>query len=304
VEPDRAPGRLFEAFLIGFGAPTGDPLAGMAFPGNLESDLGDAWEKGRAAFDANGVTIDDATFARHLGRVTRNQGDAPSLSGLALEDLYLACACLVKAPGAAQELRARHGTAIRAAIARIVPGADGADVEQQLLDGLLVGSGTAEPKICSYSGQAPIDHWLQVSAQRAALMWLRAGQAETRAHRAASAEPVIGNPHPEVAYLKARYRDDFEQALKDALGRVAERERVLLRLHLVKGISAENIGKMFGVSQPTAWRWLARAREALLDDVKAALQTRLGVSAGEMASLAGLVASGLDLSLSQLLRTR
>jgi transposase len=75
-------------------------------------------------------------------------------------------------------------------------------------------------------------------------------------------------------------------------------------MHLVNGLSVEAIGKMFGVTQPTASRWLARARETLLDDIKAALATRLGVSSEELASLAGLVASGFDMSLSQALKTR
>ena len=79
---------------------------------------------------------------------------------------------------------------------------------------------------------------------------------------------------------------------------------MLLRLYLVNGLSVESIGKMYGVSQPTASRWLARARATLLEDVKGALGVRLGVSSQELASLAGLVASGLDLSLSELLKTR
>jgi RNA polymerase sigma-70 factor (ECF subfamily) len=79
---------------------------------------------------------------------------------------------------------------------------------------------------------------------------------------------------------------------------------VLLRLHLVNGLTVEAIGKMYGVSQPTASRWLAAARATLLDDIKATLAARLGASSEELASLAGLVASRLDLSLSALLRSR
>lgn len=323
--PEDEPGRLSAAFSSGFaertsatseddslpsspgdqGRTPGATGAVTTSPAGLEAELSAACETGRTGLRAIGLAVDDETFSRHLGRVVaRNKGPAASIAGLAIADLYLACTCQLRLPGAARELRARHGATIRLAIARIVPGADGAEIEQQLLDSLLVGSTTSAPKIGTYGGQAPLDRWLQVSAQRAALMWLRADQAEGRARRGAAAEPQLDRPHPEMAYLKARYRDDFEQALKGALGRVGERERVLLRLHLVKGLSAENIGKMYGVSQPTAWRWLARAREALLDDVKTELGERLGVSQGEMASLAVLVASGLDLSLSQLLRTR
>jgi hypothetical protein len=69
-------------------------------------------------------------------------------------------------------------------------------------------------------------------------------------------------------------------------------------------VSVEKIGKMFAVSQPTASRWLAAAREALLADIKTTLGARLGASSEELASLAGMVASRLDLSLSMILKAR
>ena len=78
----------------------------------------------------------------------------------------------------------------------------------------------------------------------------------------------------------------------------------MLRLHAVNGLSVDKIAKMFGVSQPTMSRRLAAARQTLLDDIKTALGRRLGASSEELASLAGMVASRLDLSLSTLLRTR
>jgi RNA polymerase sigma-70 factor, ECF subfamily len=231
--------------------------------------------------------------------------DRKAISALAIEDLFLASACLAGIEGAAAAFNARHGATIRGTIARIVRGADNGEVEQQLVAELLVGSAAAPPKIGSYAGRAPLDRWLGVAAQRAALMWLRENRTEARARDGAAAEPAAnGNTHPEMAFLKDRYRRDFEQALKDSLARLPERERTLLRLHLVNGVSVEKIGRMFAVSQPTASRWLAAARETLLDDIKATLGSRLGASSQELASLAGMVASRLDLSLSMLLRAR
>jgi RNA polymerase sigma-70 factor (ECF subfamily) len=231
--------------------------------------------------------------------------DATALAALALEDLYLACAAAAGVEGAAAMFRTRHGATIRAAVGRVLQGADLAEIEQQIFDVMLVGTVTTPPKLVSYAGRAPLDRWLAVAAQRAALIWLREGRAEGRARDGAAAEPDASAPvHPELAYLKERYRGDFARALAEALDRAPERERALLRLHIVNGVSVEKIGKMYGVTQPTASRWLAAAREQLLDDMKASLGPRLGVSSEELASLAGLVASRLDLSLSVLLRSR
>jgi RNA polymerase sigma-70 factor (ECF subfamily) len=297
-------GRLAGAFVDELaGAPGRAPAGGGADAASLEAELAAACARGRAALPALAADVDDEAFARHLARALAHDGTGGSLATLAVEDLYLACACLAGAGGAAAELRARHGGVIRAAIARVVHGADAADVEQQLLDGLLVGSAGGAPKIGTYAGQAPLGRWLQVAAQRAALMHVRGGQAEARARDGAAAEVIAEHALPEVGYIGERYRRDFEDALRDALGRVTERQRVLLRLHLVNGLSVESIGKMFGVSQSTASRWLAAVRESLLADVKAALQARLGATSGELVSLVNLVASRLDMSLSQILKT-
>jgi RNA polymerase sigma-70 factor (ECF subfamily) len=282
----------------------GERAAGVDPDPALQANLVAACARGHAAFAD--LVLDDQTFVRHLARVVQGGGFDPSaIPSLAIEDLFLACACLAGAEGAAAAFSARHGGTIRGTIARIVRGADNGEVEQQLVAGLLVGSVAGPPGIASYAGKAPIDRWLSVAAQRAALMWLRGNRTEARAWDGAAAEPpVSGNTHPEMAFLKERYRGDFEQALKDSLARLPERQRTLLRLHLVNGVRVEKIGQMFAVSQPTASRWLAAARETLLDDIKATLGNRLGASSQELASLAGLVASRLDLSLSMLLRSR
>jgi RNA polymerase sigma-70 factor (ECF subfamily) len=270
----------------------------------LASDLIAACARGHATFPQ--LPLEDARFAAHLGRVVGlGPSGCESIEALAVEDLYLACACLVGLAGAAAAFEARHGTTIRGAIARILSESDVDEAQQQLVQSLLVGAADSPAKIGTYAGKAPLDRWVGVSAQRAALMWLRERRAEARARDAAANEvAVIPDAQPETDYIKARYRGEFEVALGEALERLPERERVLLRLHLVNGVSAEKIGKMFSVSQPTVSRWLAAAREKLLDDIKRELGARLGTSSAELASLAGMVASRLDLSLSALLKPR
>jgi len=270
----------------------------------LQATLAAACARGRAAFPL--LDAGDEAFAAHLGRVARlGETDAGELSALPIEDLYLACACLAGTAGAAEAFDARYGAPIRGAIARIVGAADTDEAHQQLMQSLLVGGPAGPPKIGSYAGKAPLERWLGVSARRAALMWLRENRTEQNARAAAGAEPGAGGHTPlETAYMKETYRREFEKALAEALDRLPEQERALLRLHLVNGVSLEKIGTMFSVSQPTASRWLAAARTKLLDDVKQALAPRLGTSSAELASLAGMVASRIDLSLSTLLKPR
>ena len=283
----------------------GEPPGSADADPTLEADLAAACARGHAAF--GNLALDDPTFAKHLARRHQDEwgrperdlraGDRGSVSRLRL-------------PGGGRRGRRRVQRASR----RDDPGSDRPDrraaqttakSNSSSSQSLWSAPSPAPARIGSYAGKAPLDRWLGVAAQRAALMWLRENRTEARARDGAAAEPAAsGNTHPEMAFLKDRYRGEFEQALKESLGRLPERERTLLRLHLVNGVSVEKIGQMFAVSQPTASRWLAAARETLLDDIKATLGNRLGASSQELASLAGMVASRLDLSLSMLLRAR
>src|SRR5882672_3021317 len=71
-----------------------------------ESELAAAFARGRAAFAD--LLLELEVFARHLRRVVAHIGETNALSGLAIEDLFLACACLEHVPGAAEQLLERH----------------------------------------------------------------------------------------------------------------------------------------------------------------------------------------------------
>ncbi len=279
----------------------GGPAELCANP-TLGAELATACARGRAAFVR--VALDDRTFVRYLARVLEKDRKAGAvLSALALEDLYLACACVEGCEEAMAAFAARYRGTIRESIGRIIAGAESEDVGEQLMQVLLVGSALGPPKIGSYSGRAALERWLSVAARRAALMWLRENQAEGRARRASAAEPVsTDETSVETEYIKERYRGEFEQALTEALERLPERQRILLRLYMVNGVTVEKIGTMFNVGKATVSRWLAAARSTLLADIKEALRTRLGTSSDELASLARMVASRLEVTLPSVLK--
>jgi len=250
------------------------------------------------------LAVDDLAFVRHLARCASNAPDATSaLEQLHAEDLYLACACLAGAAGAAARFEDRCGPRLKAVLATTVKSADlRAEIRQRVLDVLLVGSIDTPAKIAGYGGQGPLDSWTAVVAQRQLATLLRRDTSEQRAREGAAMEAALGGaPQPEVAFAKQRYRAEFERAMADALAVLEERERLLLRLQLVSQISVESIGKMYGVAQATASRWLASARDRLQTEVVRLLRERLGASPDEIASLAGVVASQIDLSISRLL---
>jgi RNA polymerase sigma-70 factor (ECF subfamily) len=270
----------------------------------LEARLEALVVRGRNAYPD--LALDELTFVRHLARSvsSRDAETDPPLEQLHLEDLFLACACVAGVSGAAARFEERCGPRLKAALATTVKSPDlRTEVRQRVLDVLLVGTFDGPPKVAGYGGQGPLDSWTAVVAQRQLVTLLRKDTSEQRAREGAAMEAALGGAlQPEVAFAKQRYRAEFERAMADALLVLEERDRLLLRLQLVSQVSVESIGKMYGVAQATASRWLASARDRVQTEVVRLLRERLGASPDEIASLAGVVASQIDLSISRLLR--
>jgi RNA polymerase sigma-70 factor (ECF subfamily) len=101
--------------------------------------------------------------------------------------------------------------------------------------------------------------------------------------------------------LKAHQRAAFKAALQAALAGLGAKERNLLRMHLLHGLSIDEIGRAYQVHRATAARWLATTREALHRETRRLLRARLGLTDPEFDSVLRAVESQLDASFRRLL---
>jgi RNA polymerase sigma-70 factor (ECF subfamily) len=108
---------------------------------------------------------------------------------------------------------------------------------------------------------------------------------------------------PEHILIRQHYREHFQQAFAAALRTLSTRERTLLRLHLLDGLTEEQLGTMYSAHRVTIARWLRRTREQILRETQRLLAERLGLPPGELESVTGLVPSRLEHSLGSLLRS-
>lgn len=261
-----------------------------------------AWRaRGRAAFPA--LDVDEAGFARYLDGILEARAQrSGEMEDRAVEDLYLAYACISGVEGAVAAFEATCASAIRAALSGATASvAERDEIEQQLRTELLVGSPRSAAKIRSYRGEATLARFAAVAARRMAISMSRTKQVEARARQAMSVGSVLTWSDPAIAMAKERYRDQFRCALEDAIGLLAPRERLLLRLHLVEGATTRKIAQMYHVSQPTASRWVESARQHVGAETERLLRKRLHLTPAEIRSLARLIQSQLELSLSGLL---
>jgi RNA polymerase sigma-70 factor (ECF subfamily) len=240
--------------------------------------------------------------ARLVGTFARAAGDE-GLDALYVEDLALALACADGLPNALTHCDRLCAGAISAAVARVDHSADLRDEVRQILwQRIFVGTAAEPPRIQSYAGRGPLPAWVAVAAQRVALDLRRS------AARSAGSDPLAdqllpASDHPEIDYLRTRYKAEFEAAVREALGGLPDRDRLLLKLTIVSGLSHEQLANIYRVNQSTITRWIARARETVLDETERRVCEALRMPRGEFRSLAGLLLSRLDLSISRVLDT-
>ena len=257
------------------------------------------YRRGRAAHPR--LAVPETAFGRTLARCAADR-DTKSLADLAIEDVYLACACAERVKGAEAVFDRRFRRVIRRAVSRVLATADEREeAEQRTWQHLLVGAGDRSPRIAQYLGHGPLETWVSVASTRVAISFGRGESAERRLRKKAIAE--ASGADAESLLMKGQLRAVFEAAITRALGRLRPRERLVLKLYLVSGMTLEAIGRSLGVTRQAVTKTLGRARESILGEVEEALCDRMKMSKADLASVLRLIASQLDVNVSRVLGT-
>lgn len=280
------------------GRPICEPLDRAA----LHASLSDAVQAAKQQWPQ--LPVDAANFVAHVATHTRDEvPPAEAVAAVRSAELYLAYACHEGHEAAITALEQSFGAHLQAAYRGLGGGElTSADFRQLVRDRLFVADPDGNTKIGTYSGQGSLAAWLRITAKRAGLNAVRG--ARLPIDHDAGEDPfdfpaTLGDA--ELDYLKRTYREQFREAFFEAVGALAPRARRLLRQSISGGLTVRQIGRMYRVHHATAARWLADARQSLIDGTRHALQTRLEVSARELQSIMGLIASRLDVSVARVL---
>jgi RNA polymerase sigma-70 factor (ECF subfamily) len=269
----------------------------------LEERLAGLVADARAAWPS--VALGDAEFVTYLGqRVAESDDPVEHLAGVHARDLYLACACAKVDPAAVRALERRFIVDIPVALRKVHATAEVADeVAQRMRERLLVAEPGGRAKIADYSGRGPLAAWLRVAAIRTALTLKR----DERRFETAPEDELAALPapvdDPELELYRQRYSGEFRVALSEAMASLSRRERNVLRLCYLDSLTIDEIGAFYKVHRATAARWLARARELLLEGTRRRLLEKLKVTDSELESLMRILTSRLDVSLQIFLST-
>jgi RNA polymerase sigma-70 factor, ECF subfamily len=247
------------------------------------------------------VILDRESFRAEVERRAASLGLSPG--DLHTSDLYLAQACARGDENAIAAFERELISSLPQALSRTNASAAAIDeVCQQVRLRVLVGDREAPPRIMEYSGRGSLASWLRVVALRLHAD-LHRGSGKHRASVECEDEPAVAERTPELALALHRYGPAIEQAIRIALSELEPRDRTIMRLVYVDGQSLERIGALYGVHKATVSRWLSAARASVLERSARGARLALGLSdTREAGSLIESLQSGLDLSLSGLLR--
>ncbi len=265
-------------------------LAAPALQAKLEALLAEA----RAAWPELPVP-DEELLAYLAQRLPENLPASEALTGLWPGDLLLACGCVA---GRSDALRAFEAHALPE-VAVTLRGSEPAFVDEVtalVRERALVGGPQSPPKLADYRGRGPLRGWIRAMALRTAATLRRRPRPEVPAEDWLLGTPVDG-ADLELQVIKQRYRTQFQEAFRGALGALSPRDRNVLRLHAVDGLNLEKLGAMYGRNRSTLARWIASAREQLLDDTRRRLAEQMKLRRSEVDSLIQLMRSQLDASL-------
>jgi RNA polymerase sigma-70 factor, ECF subfamily len=254
-----------------------------------------------------GIELPEHVFIRHLAENVPDKGNMDDcLSPIYCSDLYLACGCAEGLAAAIAIFDSKLLGEVPPVLRRMGLSTDRIDeVLQVVRTKLLVANEQrARPAIASYAGRGSLVGWVRIAARRAAVSMGRNKDEQRRSDKERGDLDRIALPSDiELEYLKTRYQSDFKRAVEDALGMLDAKQLNVLRLHYIDELSIDRIGALLEVHRATAARWIHAAADAVRTEARRLLRERLGLSAGEIDSLAGLVQSQLHVSIGRLLKT-
>ena len=220
------------------------------------------------------------------------------------KELFLAVAC---ARGNAPALKAfdeQYAPSVKQALRRLDLGPDDhADVMQLVRVRLMVAQEGRTPRIVEYAGTGRLGALVYVAATRIGLNLLRARQRIDDSDLA-TLDPADPDGLDLADQLgKQAYRAELRTAFADAVKQLDKKDRTLLRLSVIDGLSIDELGTMYRVHRATVARWIAAARDNLTKLARDRFLELTGLSTSDLASVGELVESQIQVSMERLLRT-
>ncbi|PRQ09110.1 sigma-70 family RNA polymerase sigma factor [Enhygromyxa salina] len=215
-------------------------------------------------------------------------------------DLVLACALAAGDAAALAVFEAEFIPQLEGALRRAgIASATIDDALQVVRFRLLVPTEARAARIASYRGRSSLQRWLSVVAVREARSLARRVRPTSDLEVAEAVTAQAADL--ETDFHIREHRAAFTRALTTAFAELSAKQRLLMRLDVLDGLSDGEIAKIYAVHRTTALRWVERATTELIVATKRHLARELALEGAELDSLVRGLVSRLDLSLGRIL---
>ena len=212
----------------------------------------------------------------------------------ALDDLYLACACLAHDPHALAVLDVDILSRVADFVATVSRAPIFADeIRIDLTTRLVLGHAGKAPKLLGYTGRGALAAFGKVAALRLAQSHRRL----TRTSEELTGEEALASGNAELLLTRRTQASAFRTALRSALDSLDPTGRALLKSRFLDGVALEDVAAAHGISRATAARRLVAARAAIHESMTLLLRDRYGADAPTPAELLADVHSELSMRL-------
>jgi RNA polymerase sigma-70 factor, ECF subfamily len=260
-----------------------------------ERSILEAYAAARAAWPR--VDVPQDQFLRYVTeRLPADGAGEP-----ALQDLYLACACVRQVPGAHEALEAAHFSRLPGTLRKQFRDAPEATLDEALQlvrQKLLLPAEGGPPHLATYAGEGGLFSWIKIIAIRQVIKLLPPSDAPALFDPLSFREPAAPRDEERghvTRELYERLRQVFHDAATAAL---TGEERSLLAQYYKQQMSQKSLSRLYGTSQAGISRRLALVRETLRDEARSLMRARYGVSGDELDALIA-DQSRLDVTLSR-----
>jgi len=237
------------------------------------------------------VAVADDVVSSHVEQKWR----AAAFSRLRFSELFIACACAQKDPAAIAVFEGSYFPEIDAIVSRFssLP-VTVDDVRQRIRESVYLRD---PPALLGYDGRGSLRHWLRATVLHAVLNIASRENRENPTDAEFFEAIVDSSAAADDVYLKIACKKEFRDAFLRALEHLSHRERALLQYAFADGMNVDRIGAIFRVHRATAARWIANARQHLVDRTHAELATRLALAPNEVSSIVRAALSGIGTTL-------
>jgi len=257
-----------------------------------------AWQKCQAARTDVRVSLDH--FRAHLeAHRPADMTVEEQLRTWCLDDVYLVCGCIAGDSAAVAAIEREIIPIIDLVIASYDKNVID-ETRQRLRAMLVVDANGKGPLLAQYGGRGALRRWIRVVAAREASKTWKADNAAMPVDDDALFDALAPPSDPMISAMKRDAASAFKAAFVAALAEIDRRERTALRMHVLDGLSIDEIAPMYSVHRATVARWISAAKEAVLEKTKKALMRDLKIGRDEVDSLIRLVQSRIELASNEL----